>query len=730
MDLIQRYEESLNTYNRASGLMDKGRLEEAEALLQTALSLYPREMLMDGELEIAPEIKDSYDMLFGNIRDRLETIEALKGGPRLGAPLVTSLRELVKRNIARKQEELLAEPLSESAVFEPAPRETVEAYSPDSEIETAYTAEPEHNPKSEDDRAWNQLEDLEKKREEDFSDIPEISIKHEEFPDVSEVSAKSEEFPDIETDFSRDLTGAGEKVHVPADETTIPEGLSVEESIHETREAADESLEDAIDSALNIEGEGKEKAFLAELEHREEPAKAPKQIEEELSPEETLRRVSDLADHIADSLKSPPAGQDMEFEAPPPEPQHEPETHEIKEPTEPLAPADEEYFPPAETVVREPVPETASEPALTEKETDATSEQTTEEGPTESMPTETKPGKQNPFKAMSAKASSLFGRIAKKKEKKNPEETADGLETIEPIAGEESMPVAEVPAPEPEPLPEPEPEKPVEADAKPEDDDDDEALLDEDELKKLKEKVKRKPVITVEATVDFTGVFGTIIIIIMFIVGTYLCVQNYISSSAMDVSYQRGSQAVLQGINGNEDVVSSASDYKELIGENANADKAMPYIVAGWSNQLLVLKNKLDNFVILNEIYRKQGLNAAFLDEDALVVLLGRISDEARAGKILDADEHFVDAAKLFIGAGMPEVKRLRYGVRLAKAGNVLYSLSGSMAAKTPKGAMVAREVLVELAALESFMSEKEFAAVKKALVATGAIVGAKEKKK
>ena len=98
-EIIQRFEESRNAYNKAASLMKSGRSHEAESLLRQALTLYPREIFLDEDIEIDKSVLDSYDLLFSNIRERLEKIERDRElPPRLDSRAIKSLQDLIERN--------------------------------------------------------------------------------------------------------------------------------------------------------------------------------------------------------------------------------------------------------------------------------------------------------------------------------------------------------------------------------------------------------------------------------------------------------------------------------------------------------------------------------------------------------------------------------------------------------------------------------------------------------
>lgn len=112
LEILQRFDESRNAYNRASALLRAGREQEAETLLRQALALYPREALMDPEGEMDRTIRESFERLFVSIRLRLEEIEKKRAPLHLGGGGVTNLQDIIERNLKLRERETGARPES------------------------------------------------------------------------------------------------------------------------------------------------------------------------------------------------------------------------------------------------------------------------------------------------------------------------------------------------------------------------------------------------------------------------------------------------------------------------------------------------------------------------------------------------------------------------------------------------------------------------------------------
>ena len=104
LEILQRFDESRNAYNKATALLKKGQTQEADNLLRQALALYPREVFMDEDVRIDASIRESFDLLFSNIRERLRLIESQESAaPRLDRQTIRNLQELIERNQQRQQ---------------------------------------------------------------------------------------------------------------------------------------------------------------------------------------------------------------------------------------------------------------------------------------------------------------------------------------------------------------------------------------------------------------------------------------------------------------------------------------------------------------------------------------------------------------------------------------------------------------------------------------------------
>ncbi len=793
MDLISRFEESLNSFNRASGLVDRGQLDEAQELLERALALYPREVLLDSEVDVPDEIKNSYDTLFGNIRDKLETIQALKS-PKLGAPMVLNLRELVERNLARRAMEnpeaySLPPEIKEQQYTPPEfpePEEVIYSMKdveiePDilPEIESVVPAAELIDEKPEDEQF------IEQSAEQSVEQIAEQPAEQSDepvyLPDISEIEGQKDKFVDnIHSEFDEAVETAAAKSAFQVVSAPEPE-LAADRSVADAINASDALLEDAIGAALETEP-------MPEPEAKEaEPAV------DEPSLEETLRSVENLADHIAESLNKPPTEAELaasahdaavaaamdavakatsdEAEAPvfaeeqqhpaaaeePHEEIYVPETgaeQTLEQPEEilneqpvqadeppvesvaeqfaeqPLEPAAELPVEPESVLVEEYLPEqtqatTEEPPAETQagqtpaQTPDVESEQ--QEEPTQEMKEEKTKKKSNPF----ASVKSIFGRFSKKKEKTVEEPASDtddqpGEIFTEPESGisaersAETAPVAEEIAEQPAEQPEVDLHEEVyvpEADDAPvvaeqpaaaaEDDDEEEALLDEDEMKRLKEKAK-KPVITMEAKVDLTGVFGSIIIVIMFVVGAFLMYQNYTKSMAAEKLFRGGAVAALKG--GFDESLSMSQDYASLLGPEAASPAKMSYVVAGWASGLG--NEKQVDAVKLLEICEKQGMTSSVLTEEALEAVSRQIDENQSAGKHDAVESLFVKGVELIGGSALPESVNRRYL-------NLLLQGPGVSVLLTPESKMY-RKAVVAMVGVKSLLNDSRQARLRK----------------
>lgn len=185
-EILQRYEESLTAYNRASSLMARGRYEEATPILKQALARYPRQLLIDGEPDADPSIIGSFETLFAGIKamlaqlnEKLQLEESARPipeptppppqrrepepepvrepePPRMQMPQesYSSLQDIVERNMRMRSPELREESWAPSAVEEspevqteiptaeePVASEPIESIEPLDEIDSAPAAE-------------------------------------------------------------------------------------------------------------------------------------------------------------------------------------------------------------------------------------------------------------------------------------------------------------------------------------------------------------------------------------------------------------------------------------------------------------------------------------------------------------------------------------------------------------------------------------------------------------
>jgi len=681
--------------------MDKGRLEEAEELLQTALALYPREILMDEDLGIDASIIDSFESLFSNIRDRLETIQALKGGgTRPGSLYVTSLRDLVEMNVARKRE----------APVEPAPSEpSWEPLASESAVDIPVEIEEPPLEPAEEAPALSHEEPF---VEEEFPEPEDVRV------ESAEIRKESEPVADIGSEFDSGVMDAAEEASGqigPAD---------VEPEAHGAEPAEEDALmEEAIDAAMSVEARGETAT--------REASKAF--AEDELSPEETVKSVSDLAEHIAASLKHPPADGYVEMSprdaavkavADAASGNNDEQEEEVFEEEPRSLKGDEEAYvsPPQEPIYEKSAAVSAAEAASAEAEALAAqaeaavaeaeaeeiktvqaapepvgtvqTEQSTEEDSKSEMPTQPTTEKTNPLKSLTSRLASLKSLFKKKKEEE------PKAESVEEPAVEAEEQMDEVAA---APIPAEEPPAPAPAEPPPQDDKDDEALLDEDEMRKLKERAVKKQPISVSTPINASGVFGTVLVALMFIIGGYLLYQSFTATSELEAAYIRGSKAAQDGNNSVEYAVA----YQGHLGGTEGADSATAYVVAGWGDKLLIEKGRQADAVALLSVFRKQGLASAVLDDEFANALIEACSEKLRKGDDAAASRLFADAVDMLRNSSLPEARANGYRVRLARIGYVLASqdATGKSASEKNNPLQITISRMIQL---KSFLNDKE----------------------
>ncbi len=681
--------------------MDKGRLEEAEELLQTALALYPREILMDEDLGIDASIIDSFESLFSNIRDRLETIQALKGGgSRPGSLYVTSLRDLVEMNVARKRE----------APVEPAPSEpSWEPLASESAVDIPVEIE---EPPLEPVEEAPALSHEEPFVEEEFPEPEDVMV------ESAEIRKEPEPVTDIGAEFDSGVMDAAEKASGQI------EPPDVELEAHGAEPAEEDALmEEAIDAAMSVEARGETAA--------REASKAF--AEDELSPEETVKSVSDLADHIAASLKHPPADGYVEMSprdaavkavADAASGNNNEQEEVFEEEPRPLKGDEEAYTaPPQEPIYEKSAAVSAAEAASAEAEALAAqaeaavaeaeaeenqtlqaapepvetvqTEQSTEEDLKSEMPTQPTTEKTNPFKALTSRLASFKSLFTKKKKQEEPKAESVEEPAVEAVEQTDEVAAAPIPAEEP---PAPAPAEPM-----PQDDKDDEALLDEDEMRKLKERAVKKQPISVSTPINASGIFGTILVALMFIIGGYLLYQSFTATSELEAAYIRGSKAAQDGNNSVEYAVA----YQGHLGGTESADSATAYVVAGWGDKLLIEKGRQADAVALLSVFRKQGLASAALDDEFANALIETCSEKLRKGDDAAASRLFADAVDMLKNSSLPEARANGYRVRLARIGYALASqdATGKPASEKNNPLQITISRMIQL---RSFLNDKE----------------------
>lgn len=694
MDFFERYEKSLTFHNRAAGLMEKGRLDEAQELLITALTLYPRELLMDSAVQIDPHIRQSYETLFNNIRIKLETLESLKEGPRLDTHSITSLQELVQKNVLRGThaekkpfEEYSPPSAREQSVFKP------DRTKPTSSEPAEPVFEEEYFPYPDEVSASVKTSSSGKPPIGEFviAEKPSITAESQEpasarEEEEDEASEDLEEFINgLDRDFNRALSETGRR------KPTTPRRTEPEQKIRpaspmlpDGKAAKPPDFEKEITSAIRIEED------TEEPQHEKEISAGVKTVTpSEHKPVERSKfrsALSELAASIAHTLKKPPAHhEDI------PEPAHEPENAEAE-------PAETD-FPELETAESEAPDNEKSEEtkeneaAMAETES-AHAETSSEEDQPAAMPPVEDQKKTGLLKNLSAKAGYALSRFRKKKKEELPTISVEGP-ALEPAFKEQ----AETVLPE-EKVVETAPSPPPAAAQSPETDDEEEALLPEDELKKQKEHKAKKP-ISVRTRINASAVFGAILIVLLFATGIYLLIYNIRESSGMDRLYGKGAAAALAAKTGPEEAVDYAQQYQALLGADDFSRNSMSYIVSDWAKRLRAEKGDPADTIVLLSVFKKQGLRSSALDEELMTALIEQCAADIKAGRTANAGEMFTRALQLASEGGMPEAQAYVYKKQLARLGYLLNTQAAleSLARKNSDEAYAAMQGLLSIAA-------------------------------
>lgn len=699
MDFFERYEKSLTFYNRAAGLMEKGRLDEAQELLITALTLYPRELLMDGAVQIDPHIRQSYETLFNNIRIKLEMLESLKEGPRLDAHSITSLQELVQKNVLRGThaekkpfEEYSLPPARERAGFKPD-RPAPASYEPAEPV-----FEEEYFPDPDEVSASVKTSSSGKPPIGEFviAEKPSITAESREPASAREEDEAPEDLEEfiseLDHDFNRALSETGRRK--PATPRRTEPEQKIRPASHmlpDGKAAKPPDFEKEITSAIRIEEDTEEPQREKEI-----SAGVKTVTPSEHKPAERSKfrsALSELAAGIAHTLKKPPPSHRQDI----PEPADHPKTAEAE-----LSEKAETDFPELETAESE-APDTdfsekseetkENEAAMAEPES-APAETSSEEDQSAAMPPVEDQKKTGLLKNLSAKAGYALSRFRKKKKEELPTISVEGP-ALEPAFEEQ----AETVLPE-EKVVETAPSPPPAAAQTPETDDEEEALLPKDELKKQKEHKAKKP-ISVRTRINASAFFGTALVLLLFVTGIYLLICNIVESSGMDRLYGKGAAAALAAKTGPEETVDYAQQYQALLGADDFSRNSMSYIVSDWAKRLRAEKGDPADAIILLSVFKKQGLRSSALDEELMTALIEKCAADIKAGRTLNAGEMFTRALQLASEGGMPEAQAYVYKKQLARLGYLLNTQAAleSLARKNSDEAYAAMQGLLSIAA-------------------------------
>ncbi len=631
-EILQRYEDSLLAYNRAAGLMDKGRLDEAEELLKAALSRYPREVFMDAEQELDASMLDSIDTLFTNISDRLELVRSIKSGPKLGAAGILTLRDLVERNALKTKSEPMPEPAAQ------------DGFSTDASVELDYTAS--KLDEKEFERVWD--DDSKSVAEEagaaDVSATAELSaediilsgltdVRAEEVeaaapepqennpPEIDAALAAIEAFEEMDAG-SGGQTEKGEFDNIEIDIETEPEREAGAEADAAAISAEEEkSLEDILAGTLTDAPPPEDLDFV-DKGHvvAAASAPAPEKLDKALEAVAAAADISGDASYESTAEETPETvGTNMDETA-----------------------ADEESAPKKEkpgifsklSALKKPKKTKKSEPQ------EAELLEMSDEGPAnapEAPPEKTDEEAGGPKKMKKLK---LFG-IGKKK-KGSGEELKDMAEQTAEIATEEpaaeAEPVAE--AAQEEPAVEvsaafstpPAPPANVSDDEK---DEEDEALLSKDEIKKQYGPAHKHTIIE-RTTVNVSGIFSSIFVVLMLLAGfADLGYRIYtdVYLGGLDSLYRGGEKAALSEPTKMDEALTNYLQYRSALPDTgADKNKVSAYLPVAWSSRLRNEKNKPDDALMLMRLMRREDVRASALDEEFVGALIMKAEQGVSGG--------------------------------------------------------------------------------------------------
>ena len=299
LEILQRFDESRNAYNKATALQKQGKTDDAEALLRQALTLYPREFFMDDELEVDPAIRASFDTLFSSIKARLEDITRTQKQPGLGTGAISNLQELIERNLR------LREDTSQAPPPRPGARRPLTDWSAgqrEFEQDAPPQQEPEPEPDTEDTVPAEQILDeiarvedvdldqdlFETADQEQDIDLAPVEVETEAEPEIMEAPAAAQAEPEPKLmDLPEEPAPAIEEPVAQApefelDEETAPEPEALEP---EPRPAPPDGLDIFVDEPM--------------------PATPAAEVSEAAEIEETIQEVAEIEPGPVEQITEP-----------------------------------------------------------------------------------------------------------------------------------------------------------------------------------------------------------------------------------------------------------------------------------------------------------------------------------------------------------------------------------------------------------------------------------------
>jgi hypothetical protein len=246
-------------------------------------------------------------------------------------------------------------------------------------------------------------------------------------------------------------------------------------------------------------------------------------------------------------------------------------------------------------------------------------------------------------------------------------------EEIGPIAAEEE-PAVEVSAafstpPAPAPAPASDDEK----------DEEDEALLSKDEIKKQYGPAHKHTIIE-RTTVNVSGIFSTIFIVIMLLAGfADLGYRIYtdVYLGGLDSLYRGGEKAVMSDPVKLDDALTNFLQYRTAMPDaGADKNKVSAYIPVSWSVKLRNEMNKPDDALMLMRLVRREDVRAAALDEEFVNALIMKAEQGVSGGG--EEFEELTSRARQVLAEG-----RVAEPISLAMLGRLDALEAGSRAAKT-----------------------------------------------